>query len=134
MNYTIKEAAEKTNLTVPTIRYYEKEGLLPAVERNQAGNRVFEDGDIEWLNLICCLRGTGMPIQKVKRFIKWCLEGDDTIDERINMLIEHKKSVHEQLEVLLHYQSAIEWKINYHKELKKQIEARRAAEAEKKKA
>ncbi len=123
--YTIKEVSERMNLTVPTIRYYETEGLLPPVERNDNGNRVFTDSDIGWLDLICCLRGTGMPIKKIKQFVQWCLEGDDTIDDRIEMLIEHGKSVNEQLEVLTNYKYAIEWKINYHKELKMQIEARR---------
>lgn len=123
--YTIKEVAEKTNLTIPTIRYYETEGVLPPIERSESGNRIFSDSDIGWLHLICCLRGTGMPIKKIKQFVKWCLEGDDTIDQRIEMLIEHGNSVDEQIKVLSEYKAAIEWKINYHKELKLDIEARR---------
>ena len=125
--YTIKEVAEKTNLTIPTIRYYETEGVLPPVERSESGNRVFTDSDIGWLDLICCLRGTGMPIRKIKQFVQWCLEGDDTIDDRIEMLIEHGKTVDEQLQVLTNYKAAIEWKINYHREMKMQIDARRNA-------
>ena len=64
MHYTIKQVSEKTGLTIPTIRYYESEGILPPVERDGSGSRLFGEDDIEWLNLICCLRGTGMPIKQ----------------------------------------------------------------------
>ena len=119
--YTIKQVAEKTNLTIPTIRYYEKEGILPAVHRNEVGNRMFCDEDLDWLGLICCLRNTGMPIRKIKQFVKWCLDGDDTIDNRIEMLIEHKKSVTEQIAVLQHYQQALDCKIKHHEATKQKI-------------
>ncbi len=124
MPYTIKEVSEKTGLTIPAIRYYETEGILPPVARNESGNRVFKDGDIEWLNLICCLRSTGMPVRHIKKFVRMCLEGDSTINQRITMLVEHEKYVDEQLETLSHYKNAIAWKINYFSGIKKKIEER----------
>lgn len=122
MTLTIKQVANKMDLTISTIRYYEKEGLLPPVKRDSAGNRMFVDEDIEWLNLICCLRNTGMPVRKIKQFVAWSLEGDETLTQRIKMLEEHRHAVDEQLETLTHYKHSIEWKINYHKELKKKYE------------
>ena len=122
MHYTIKQVSEKTGLTIPTIRYYESEGILPPVERDGSGSRLFGEDDIEWLNLICCLRGTGMPIKTIKRFVNCCLKGDDTIDERIAILSEHEKNVDAQLKMPQSYKSSLAWKINYHKELKKQID------------
>lgn len=122
MTLTIKQVAKKMDLTISTIRYYEKEGLLPPVKRDKAGNRMFDDEDIEWLSLICCLRNTGMPVKKIKQFVAWSLDGDETLTQRIQMLEEHRASVDEQLETLTHYKCSIEWKINYHKELKKKYE------------
>lgn len=122
MTFTIKEVSEKTNLTIPTIRYYEKEGLLPPVNRNNVGVRIFSDGDLEWLSLICCLRNTGMPVRNIKKFVQWCLEGYDTLDKRIDMLVAHKKSVEEQQEILTHFKCSIDWKINYYKDLQDKYE------------
>lgn len=121
MEYSIKQVSEKMKLTIPTIRYYEKEGLLPPVNRKDSGTRIFRDNDLEWLGLICCLRNTGMPVKNIKQFVKWCLEGDSTIDNRIEILLEHKESVNEQIKVLQHYQEAINWKINHYTELRAEI-------------
>ena len=67
MGFTIKQVAEKLDLTAYTLRYYEKEGLLPFVERDSNGNRIFNDHDIEWIMLICCLRATGMSVGEIKQ-------------------------------------------------------------------
>jgi len=129
MEYTIKQAAEKMNLTPYTLRYYDKEGLLPFVERDSAGNRLFSDNDIEWLGLICCLKNTGMPIKQIRCFIQDALEGDHTIENRVEMLIEHRNSVLKQIEDLNRNLEKINNKINYYsshlekyrKELKQNI-------------
>ncbi|MEG6584247.1 MerR family transcriptional regulator [Dendrosporobacter sp. 1207_IL3150] len=62
MTYTIKQVSQKLDLTAYTLRYYEREGLLPFVGRDNNGNRIFNDHDIEWLILIRCLRDTGMSV------------------------------------------------------------------------
>lgn len=111
MNYTIKQAAEKVNLTVHTLRYYDKEGLLPFVNRDKAGNRVFTDSDLEWLGLICCLKNTGMPIKQIGTYIQWCLEGDSSLETRRQMLIEHRQIVLQQIEELNHNLEALNHKI-----------------------
>ena len=61
--YTIGQAAEKTGLTISTMRYYDKEGLLPFVERTAGGQRLFKDSDFNWLSVIECLKNTGVPIR-----------------------------------------------------------------------
>ncbi len=114
MEYTIKQAAEKMNLTAYTLRYYDKEGLLPFVERDSAGNRLFSDNDIEWLGLICCLKNTGMPIKQIRRFIQNALEGDHTLESRVEMLLEHRNSVLRQMEDLNKNLEKINHKINYY--------------------
>ncbi len=114
MEYTIKQAAEKMNLTPYTLRYYEKEGLLPYVERDVSGNRLFTDSDMERLGLICCLKNTGMPIRQIKEFIQWSIEGDDTLESRLHMLLEHRKDVLRQMEELNHNLEKINCKIQHY--------------------
>ena len=66
--YTIGQAAEMTGLSVSTLRYYEKEGLLPFVERTGGGRRVFSDEDFRWLSIIECLKGAGVPIREIRQY------------------------------------------------------------------
>lgn len=131
MEYTIKQVAEKMNLTAYTLRYYDKEGLLPFVVRDSSGNRLFTENDIEWLGLICCLKNTGMPIRQIKKFIQGALEGDHTLESRIEMLLAHRNDVLRQMEELNKNLEKINWKINYYggclekykKQNKKQVQA-----------
>ena len=86
MFYTIGEMAKKMGVAPSTLRYYDKEGLLPFVERSGGGIRMFKGEDIEWLSIIECLKKTGMPIKEIKQFIDWCIEGDSTIDKRLELI------------------------------------------------
>lgn len=65
MSYTISQVAQMMGVAPSTLRYYDKEGLLPNVKRVN-GIRVFEDADFPWLRILNCLKGTGMPIRKIK--------------------------------------------------------------------
>lgn len=109
MNYSISETAEKMNLTAHTLRYYDKEGLLPFVERTPSGIRYFTDGDLETIAIINCLKTTGMPIKEIKIFIDWCVQGDATLQHRYDMFQERKVAVEHQISEL---QKALN-KINY---------------------
>lgn len=114
MGYSIAEVAEKTHLTAHTLRYYEKEGLLPFVDRSDSGNRDFKEKDLEWLELICCLKNTGMPIKKIKEYIELCLKGDDTIDVRREIFLNHRKDVINQMAELQKNLDKINCKINFY--------------------
>ena len=118
MGFTIKQVAEKMNLTVYTLRYYEKEGLLPFVHRDNTGNRSFNENDLEWLSVICCLKNTGMPIKQIKQYIDWCLDGDETLEARKQMLIEHRRDVLQQINVLKHNLEKIDYKISHYQSCK----------------
>lgn len=115
MKLTISEVAEKMNLTAHTIRYYDKEGLLPFVERTESGIRYFGKNDLEGLALINCLKSTGMPIKKIKAFIDWCTEGDSTLEQRYEMFLERKESVLEQIAELQKALDRIDHKCWYYK-------------------
>ncbi|MEK4435886.1 MULTISPECIES: MerR family transcriptional regulator [Paenibacillus] len=115
MTYSISEVAKELNLTVYTLRYYDKEGLMPFVERSPSGVRKFKESDIDFLKIIQCLKLTGMPIKDIKDFIEWCSEGDSTLQERYDMFIERKASVEAQMEELRKTMEVIEHKCDYYK-------------------
>ncbi|WP_287531012.1 MerR family transcriptional regulator [Veillonella sp.] len=81
MTYTVGEIAKKLNITPSALRYYDKEGLLPFVERSSGGIRIFCEEDMDWLELIECMKRTGMPIKEIKHFIDCCVEGDSRIND-----------------------------------------------------
>lgn len=115
MKLTIGEAAEKVSLSAHTIRYYDKEGLLPFVERTESGTRYFTENDLEGLEIINCLKATGMPIKEIKIFMDWCMEGDSTIKERYEMFLERREAVEAQINELRKALDRIDYKCWYYK-------------------
>ncbi|AXF56190.1 MerR family transcriptional regulator [Salicibibacter kimchii] len=113
--YSISEVAKELNLTVYTLRYYDKEGLMPFVERTPSGTRVFNESDIEALNVIECLKATGMPIKEIKNFIDWVSEGDSTLQQRFDMFMERKATVESKMEELNKTMELINHKCWYYK-------------------
>ena len=97
MGYTIGQVAKKMGLTAHTLRYYEKEGLLPFIKKNSSGLRIFSDNDIGWLELIECLKGTGMSLKGIKQYIDWYIEGDSTLEKRLEMFKQQKVNLEEQM-------------------------------------
>jgi len=113
--YSISEVAKELNLTVYTLRYYDKEGLIPFVERTPSGTRMFKESDIGALKVIECLKSTGMPIKEIKNFIDWCSDGDSTLQQRYDMFMERKANVEAQMEELKKTMEVIEHKCIYYK-------------------
>ncbi len=114
MYYTIGEAAQRMHLSAPTLRYYDKEGLLPFVDRSAGGARMFKESDFEWLRLIECLKSTGMPIRDIKQFIDWYMEGDTTLPQRRDMFYERRRAVEAQIETLQATLDMIDYKCWYY--------------------
>ena len=114
MNYTISQVAEKMGVTVPTLRYYDKEGLLPFVEKKPNGTRVFKDEVFEGLAIITCMKNSGMPIKDIKRFMDLCTEGDSTLQERLEIFLERKEAVQKQMDELNKIMETINYKIWYY--------------------
>ncbi len=100
MIYTVGEMAKMLSVAPSTLRYYDKEGLLPFVERSGSGMRMFKDADFEWLYIIECLKKTGMPIKDIRDFITMVMKGDETIGERLELFCKQRKAVEEQIEQL----------------------------------
>lgn len=117
--YTIGEISNKFNLSISTIRYYDKEGLFPNVERKN-GIRQFSDSDVESILVIGCLKKSGMQIKEIKRFLDWCNQGDGTLQKRYEMFIDQKEKVLSQIAELEKALNLINYKCWYYQEACKQ--------------
>jgi DNA-binding transcriptional MerR regulator len=95
--YTVKQIAELLGMTEHTVRYYTDMGLVPSLQRDKNGNRLFDEQSKNWLIGVRNLRGSGMSIQAVKDYVDLCLEGESTIETRYGIILEQKKKVEEQL-------------------------------------
>ena len=92
----ITEASNKTGLSVETLRYYEKVGLIPRVERTDAGLRRYGETDCCWIEFIKCMRGAGLQIEALIEYVALYQQGDSTIEARKNLLIEQRKDLLEK--------------------------------------
>lgn len=97
MNYTIKKVSEMTGLSIPTIRYYDKEGLLPDLQRKESGYRVFSDRDLEAIDLIECFKESGLTIREIWHFMSLVRQGDVTLEERLAIYQMHIARLEEKL-------------------------------------
>lgn len=114
MSYSIGEVSKKTNLSIHTLRFYDKEGLLPNIKRSKSGLREFEDKDLNGLRIIECLKNTGMPLKEIKQFLDWCKQGSSTLEKRRDMFYERKKIVEEQIKELQDTLDVIDFKCWYY--------------------
>lgn len=117
MQQTIKEAAAHTGLSAHTIRYYEREGLIPFLTRDKNNNRIFDQDALHWLELLTCLRMTGMPLAKQKEIVELTKCGDDTVSERISVLKEHQEEMYRRQEKMNRAFQKIENKLAYYEQL-----------------
>lgn len=97
MNYTIKKVSEMTGLSIPTIRYYDKEGLLPDLQRKESGYRIFSDQDLESIDLIECFKASGLTIREIRHFMSLVKRGDVTLAERLAIFQTHIARLEEKL-------------------------------------
>lgn len=112
--YTPGEVAARFGLTLDTLRYYEKEGLLTEVERAPSGHRRYRASDVELLDLVRCLRDTDMPIARLRRFAELVRDGDHTIPARLDILQTHDTALTQRIAELRSRQDAIHHKISYY--------------------
>ncbi len=111
MTYSIKDVSQKTGLSIYTLRYYDKKGLMPFVGRNQAGYREFTDSDLSFIHTICCLKNTGMKISNIKRYIDYCMKGPTTIEARKQLLSQHRQQVLDKQKLLQENLKEVDYKL-----------------------
>lgn len=114
MSYSIKEIADKMNVSTATLRYWDSEGLLPFVKREN-GRRVFEDKDFKWLRVLNCMKNINMPIKKIREYVELALQGDSTLKERYELILEQKKFIQNQINDLNSCLKEFEYKEWYYK-------------------
>lgn len=100
MEFTIGEVAQKTGLSISKLRYYDEHGLIPNIKRTSSGLRKFSNENLEALSLIECLKSSGMQLKEIKEFMKWCAQGEKTIDKRLDMFNTQEKNILKQIETL----------------------------------
>ncbi|WP_412742757.1 MerR family transcriptional regulator [Krasilnikovia sp. MM14-A1004] len=115
-SYTPGETAHRTGFSLDTLRYYERIGLLADVERTPGGQRKYSDDDIGLLEILRCLRETGMPIQRMREFADLCRTGD-TITDRIDLLEQHDRRVRQHIATLEAQRTRLTEKIAYYRDV-----------------
>jgi len=94
----IAEVSEKFNLSQDTLRYYERVGLIPRVNRTKSGIRDYTEEDCRWVEYIKCMRGIGIPVEILIEYVGLYQQGDETVDARKELLIEQRKQLGARME------------------------------------
>lgn len=115
MRYSIGEIAKKLNVPTSTLRFYDKKGLLPFVERDSSGRRSFKSNDLNFLQVIECMKKCGMKISEIRHFIDLCMQGDVTLNDRYTLLNHEEQLVTKQIEVLQDQLDFLHYKMWYFK-------------------
>ena len=121
-SFTIQEAAEKTGLTVHTLRYYERIGVLMPIGRAANGHRRYSQQDINLIQTLTCWLQTGMPLDDIQHYVKLVQAGDSTAGERRALLEAHRQTVVKQMEELQATLNLIDFKIQHYTEIEHKLE------------
>lgn len=114
MNYSIGEVSRMFGLPQSTLRYYDKEGLLPQIQRQGAGIRRFDEQAVEALRVIECLKKSGMEIKDIRQFMIWCGEGASTYQQRLELFQRRRAEVEQELARLKKTLAMIDFKCWYY--------------------
>ncbi|MTE18887.1 MerR family transcriptional regulator [Streptomyces sp. TRM43335] len=120
--YTISEVAAVTGLSAHTLRWYERIGLMPHIDRSHTGQRRFTNRDLDWLAFVAKLRLTGMPVADMVRYAELVREGDHTFEERQDLLRATREDVLRRIDELRSTLAVLDLKIDFY------ADARRASE------
>ena len=112
--YTIKTMSELTGLPASTLRYYDKQGLLPNLRRDSNNMRVFTDDDYSQLLIIDCLKRSGLSIRDIKHFIDMTSRGDEALTERLAIFTNRRETLRQELADLQEVLNVIEYKCWYY--------------------
>lgn len=100
MEYSVKQVSEKLGISVYTLHYYDKEGLLPFIKKKDNGTRVFTEGDVEWVDMILALREIDMPIAKIKEYISLLVQGEATLSQRRTLITQYREYLEYRMQAM----------------------------------
>jgi DNA-binding transcriptional MerR regulator len=112
---TIAQAAREAGVSVHTLRYYERAGLLTPIERNGSGHRRFSPQDVEWVVVCTKLRATGMPIRRIRQYAELLRAGEGNEEERLALLEAHREDVRARLREVRRNLELIDYKIDLYR-------------------
>ena len=124
---TITEVIKKYDLSPDTLRYYERIGLLPSVNRNKGGIRDYTEEDCKWIEFIKCMRGAGLPIEVLIEYVTLFQQGDLTTQTRKELLIEQRKRLIVKMKEMQNTLELLDYKIeSYESVVKKEKELKKS--------
>ena len=109
------QMADQTGVNIDTLRYYEREGLINTIERSPSGHRRYSADDVLWVQVLRCLRDTGMTIEQLRQYCNLGEQGDHTQPQRLKLLEQHKETVLQQIQQLQESIKLIDHKIDFYK-------------------
>ena len=115
--YTIKEVAEKMEVSEHTLRFWAKSGFFPFVKRNENNIRLFSDNDLDWVKIVKCLRFVGTENKSIKKYIELCIIGDSTLAERYEIIRLTKQKALKQMEELKQQIDLLNYKEKFYQNL-----------------
>ncbi|MGN0315238.1 MAG: MerR family transcriptional regulator [Fusicatenibacter sp.] len=113
---TIKEVSEKYGLSQDTLRYYERVGMIPPVNRTAAGIRSYTEEDLRWVELAKCMRSAGLPVEAMIEYVRLFQEGDSTLSARLQLLTRQREVLLEQRRHIDATLNRLDQKISRYKE------------------
>lgn len=113
---TIAEASKKVNLSADTLRYYERIGLIPEINRSKSGIRNYTERDLNRIEFVKCFRNSGVSIEILIEYMKLLKKGDSTIEDRKQLLISQREVIQKRLDEIQNAFERLNFKIyNYEK-------------------
>jgi len=112
----ISEVSEKFNISADTLRYYEKIGLIPPVNRDSSGVRNYTEEDCNWIEFILCMKNAGLPIKTLVKYVELFQQGDDTIEERKELLMKEREELSIKIENMKNTLDRLDYKIAKYEE------------------
>lgn len=114
---TIAEVSEKYDISQDTLRYYERIGLIPRVSRNKSGIRDYTEEDCNWIEFIKCMRNAGLPIEVLIEYVALFQQGDETSEERKELLIEQRNQLVARMEEMKKTLERLDYKIEVYEQV-----------------
>ena len=113
---TIKEVCEKYGISADTLRYYERVGVIPEVNRTKGGIRNYSEEDIKWVENAICMRNAGVPVEMLIDYVRLFREGNATLQARCDLLVEARQAIQEQMDKLQETTDLLDYKISRYDE------------------
>ena len=112
---TIKDVCERFGISADTLRYYEKVGAIPKVNRSQGGIREYDDEALSWVQNAVCLRKAGVSVEAIAEYVRLFNMGDETLKARLDLLSKEREALGKQLNELTEAVNLLDWKISRYK-------------------